>query len=388
VTSVSVTADELYSFICANAEEIDGEVICRASLWAELERRGIPRGPERQQLRVRLVKELEARGLLKRTHPRSRRLLLINPDPELLHPVRKESLKGLQDRMAFDSIKILKAPTHGFQHDERATRARLARLDTYFRSNVLDNKHFVCSSWGECETSISPDSTFKEGQLSHIGKHYDLQRAGQDLRVVVVGQEVAGKGKRRITMDERYAGVHNGSGLTRRFDGDQMHKRRNPHMRGTTLALRTIFGLPGTNHATEFLYLDEKSVHLFDCFALVNRLLCAAHLAGTSTGKSTKTMLNNCERHFQATLEILEPTIVIIQGIKVWKWSKNILVPVKKRSENLFECDLAGRRVMVAAFTHPSAWGPNRWDSPTSAYFKQVVRPTLRRALASPNDGA
>ncbi len=73
------------------------------------------------------------------------------------------------------------------------------------------------------------------------------------------------------------------------------------------------------------------------CFALVNRLLCAAHLAGTSTGKSTKTMLNNCERHFQATLEILEPTIVVIQGIKVWKWSKNILVPVKKRSENLFE---------------------------------------------------
>jgi uracil-DNA glycosylase len=98
-------------------------------------------------------------------------------------------------------------------------------------------------------------------------------------------------------------------------------------------------------------------------------------------------MLNNCERHFQATLEILEPTIVVIQGIKVWKWSKNVLVPIKKRSENLFECDLAGRRVMVAAFTHPSAWGPDRWDSPTSVYFKQVVRPTLRRALPSSNGG-
>jgi hypothetical protein len=197
---------------------------------------------------------------------------------------------------------------------------------------------------------------------------------------VVVGQEVAGKGKPRTTMDERYARVHDGSGLTLRFDSDEEHKRRNPHMRGTTLALRTILGLPGTEHSTEFLYLDDQSVHIFDCFALVNRLLCAAHLQGTSTGKSTTTMLNNCERHFQATLEILEPTIVVIQGIKVWKWSKKVLVPVKQRTENLFECELAGRRVMVAAFTHPSAWGPDRWDSPTSAYFQEVVRPTLQRA--------
>lgn len=356
----TVTADQLYRFICANAEEIDGEVICRASLWAELERRGIPTaGRERQKLRGHLVKELEARGLIKRTHPRSRRLLLINPEPEL---------------------------QHGLQHDERATRARLARLNTYFRSNVLNNKRFVCSSWRDCESSISLDSTFKEGQLSHVGKHYDLRNASQDLRVVVVGQEVAGKGKPRTTMAERYARIHDGSGLTSRFDGDREHKRRNPHMRGTTLALRSIFGLPGTDHDSEFLSLDGESVHIFDCFALVNRLLCAAHLESTSTGKSTKAMMNNCERHFRATLEILQPTIVVIQGIKVWRWSKSVLVPVKKRTENLFECELAGRRVMVAAFTHPSAWGPDRWDSPTSVYFRQVVRPTLRRASVSPSD--
>jgi hypothetical protein len=356
----TVTANQLYRFICANAEEIDGEIICRASLWAELERRGIPRGPERQQLRVRLVKELEARGLVKRIHPRSRRLLVLDTsraDPTALRPTARF-----------------------FAHDARGTKSRIKRLERYFAANVLDGKRFVCSSWAGCESSIGPDSTFKEGQLSHVGKHFDLSRDGRDLRVVVVGQEVAGKGKPRTTMAERYANVHDGSGISKRFVSDGGHERRNPHMRGTTLALRTIFELPGINHATEFLYLDEKSVHLFDCFALVNRLLCAAHLAGTSTGKSTKTMLNNCERHFQATLKILEPTIVVIQGIKVWKWSKNVLVPVKKRSENLFECDLAGRRVMVAAFTHPSAWGPDRWDSPQSPYFRDVVRPTLRRA--------
>lgn len=381
----TVTADQLYRFICANAEEIDGQIICRASLWAELERLGIPRGPERQQLRVRLVKELEARGLIERIHPRSRRLLVIDPDRELLDRIRKESRENFLGRMASWSepgaIEILRAPKHGFEHDERATRDRLARLDAYFRSNVLDNKRFVCSSWRDCEASISPGSTFKEGQLSHVGTHYDLERSGHDLRIVVVGQEVAGQGKPRITMAERYAGVHDGSGLTRRFEGDGEHRRRNPHMRGTTLALRSIFGLRGTDHATEFLYLHDESVHIFDCFALVNRLLCATHLQGTSTGKSTKTMLNNCERHFRSTLEILEPTIVVIQGIKVWRWSKNVLVPVKQQTENLFQCELAGRRVMVAAFTHPSAWGPDRWDSPTSDYFKNVVRPTLKRAV-------
>lgn len=67
--------------------------------------------------------------------------------------------------------------------------------------------------------------------------------------------------------------MHDGSGLTLRFDGDKDHERRNPHMRGTTLALRTIFGLSGSDHASEFLDVRGEQVHMFDCFALVNRLL-------------------------------------------------------------------------------------------------------------------
>ena len=224
-------------------------------------------------------------------------------------------------------------------------------------------------------------TTWPQKAISNRLTEVWARETGRPLRIVVVGQEVAGKGKRRITMPERYAGVHDGSGLARRFDGDGEHLRRNPHMRGTTLALKTIFGISGTDHATEFLYLGGENAHIFDCFALVNRLLCAAHLEGTSTGKATTTMLNNCERHFRATLEILEPTIVVIQGIKVWRWSQNILVPVKQRGPTLVECDLDGRRVMVATFTHPSAWGSDRWDSPHSTYFKEIVRPALRQAV-------
>jgi hypothetical protein len=92
-------------------------------------------------------------------------------------------------------------------------------------------------------------------------------------------------------------------------------------------------------------------------------------------------MFSNCERHFAATLEILEPTIVVIQGAKVWKWSQTVLTSVKKRGQALIECDVSGRRVLVAALKHPSARHPYRWDSPTSPYFRQVVQPTLRRTI-------
>ncbi len=380
----TVTADQLYRFIETNTEEIDGQAICRASLVQELTRLGIEPATVRQQLRIRLVKELEARGLVKRVNPRSRWLVVLNPDRHA--PTSQTSHDRFVDRMSYgdkpDAIEILAFPRRRYGCKQHRTETRLARLKDYMDSNVLAGKQFICGSWGECEGSSNPDCSFTEGQLSHLGKHFDLLKDGQPIRVVVVGQEVGASGHPRTTLPERYRTIHDGSGMNKRFVSDGDHKSRNPHMKGTTLALRAIFGTgSGTERDGEFINVDDRNVHLFDCFALVNRLICSAHLTGTSTGKSTRTMLRNCERHFQATLEILEPTIVVTQGIKVWRWSKNVLVPVKQPTENLFQCELAGRRVMVAAFTHPSAWGPDRWDSPQSTYFKETVRPTLERAM-------
>jgi hypothetical protein len=342
-----ITADELYGFILANAEEIDGVLICRVSLIEELRARGIDRS---QQVRVALVKELERRGLVRRPHPRSRSLILTEPSGGRFHA------------------------------DVARTQQRIARLREYMSGEVLRGKDFVCASWSDCESSIPAGCTFTEGQLSHVGKHFDLTKEGKPYRVVVVGQEVGGSG-RRVTLEERYERVHDASGLTQRFEGYRTHKRRNPHMRGTTLALREIFGGPGTDHETEFLDVDGQSVHLFDCFALVNRLLCASHVAATSNGKPTKTMLANCERHFAATMKILQPTLVVVQGVTVWRRSQRVLRPRQRLSDHFVECDLAGRLVLVGTFTHPSARAQHRWDSPTSAYFLNVVRPTLRSAV-------
>ena len=248
-------------------------------------------------------------------------------------------------------------------------------------TNVLDADQFVCPSANECKGSVPEDHEYTEGQLSHVGKHYDLYRADRPLRIVVVGQEVGARGKPHTDLNERYHDIHDRSGLERRFTNDGIHAGRSPHMRGTTLALRVVLGRGAdTDHEGECLELDGKPVHIFDCFALVNRLLCSAHVRG-ARGRPTGTMYSNCERHFTATLRILQPTLVIVQGKKVWARTRHVFSIRRALSGTLVECDLDARPALVCTFTHPSAWASNRWDSPRSSYFNEVVEPTLRLAL-------
>ena len=92
-------------------------------------------------------------------------------------------------------------------------------------------------------------------------------------------------------------------------------------------------------------------------------------------------MRSNCLEHFSATMDILEPTLVILQGKGVAKWSSEV-VPTKSRGEHLTEADNNGRRVLVCSFAHLSAREPQRWganlDSP---YLNEVVVPTLKKAV-------
>lgn len=371
----TVTADELYSFICEQAEDIDGQLVCRASLIAELRRRRVE-FPGR--VRKKLVKELTERGLVLRPHPRSTWLVVIDHAAS----IPKTSRERFIDRMSLGEPGAIEILSPRYEHNARATKRRIVELERYMTANVLAGKRFICTSQRECESSILPGCSFQEAYLSHVGSHYDLRRDGNDMRIVVVGQEVGKSDRTRVSVAERSARVL-ASGLETRFYAERGHRPRNPHMRGTTLALRAILGTgAGTDRAREFVEVARGPVHIYECFALVNRLLCSAHVTGTSQGRSTKTMLRNCERHFAATLEILQPTIVVIQGKRMWEWSQDVLIPVKKRGEALWECDLDGHRTLVATFTHPSARGEHRWDSPQSSYFREVVRPTLKRARA------
>jgi uracil-DNA glycosylase len=68
-------------------------------------------------------------------------------------------------------------------------------------------------------------------------------------------------------------------------------------------------------------------------------------------------MKRNCLRHFAATVEILEPTIMVLQGEGVQNWLGPVLGMTDDRTEHLADARVAGNRVLVCRFSHPSAHG-------------------------------
>ncbi len=280
-----------------------------------------------------------------------------------------------------------------FRSDAAATRARIARLHAYMERHVLRGERFCCRHGPECSGSVaSPGVIFSPGQLSHVGHRYDLSLAGAPLRVMVVGQEYGfaqipgrrGADQSRVSLEERYRMVHDVAGLRRRYYRDGAVQGRNPHMRGTTSALRVLFGTGlGSNPEGEFVRTTEgDSFYVFDAFALVNVLLCSAHTEGSSAGRSSTTMRRNCLEHFAATVRILEPTIVVLQGTGVQRWLRPIIRPHAEVTRYLARAGLAGHGTIVCRFSHPAARGALRWgDRLDAPYLLGVVEPTLRRAL-------
>ncbi|WP_445257353.1 hypothetical protein [Nocardioides aurantiacus] len=268
------------------------------------------------------------------------------------------------------------------------SRRRRQRLEQYTEQTLLDDE-FLCPHFESCRDSIQPGHQFREGTMSHVGHRYELVRNGKPLRVMVVGQESglpkdpASPWGRKVTMEARHDQVLD-SGMQRRYYTNPPHEGRNPHMRGTTSALRMIFGKGlGSDYDAEFVDpVNGRPFHLFEGFALVNRLLCSAGPVGTSNGKPTTTMFTRCADHFSATVSILEPTLVILQGRQVRKWAEPVFTPNRIFSDHLYEARSNGSRIMVCSFTHPSAHGALRWgDKLDAPYLINVVAPTIHQAL-------
>lgn len=77
--ALETTPEELYDFILENAEELDGQLVCRASIIAELKKRG---DPTPGATRTALVKELQSRGLVTRLNVRGRWLVIDDDHPD------------------------------------------------------------------------------------------------------------------------------------------------------------------------------------------------------------------------------------------------------------------------------------------------------------------
>lgn len=272
-----------------------------------------------------------------------------------------------------------------FTSDVVATQARIELVDEYMSEHVFGERGFVCAAAGACRRSVMvdragrarTDRNFAEGQLSHIGHHYDVCVDGQPMRVLVIAMET-GREDVGVSLEARRLQLAQSAALS--------FASRNPHMRGTTTALRLAFGRePGTDRDSELLRVgnDGSPVHLFDCYAMANIRLCSATVAGTSSSKGTAVMSGNCLRHLAATIAVLEPTLVIIQGIPVARDIEPLVSKRRNLTNELADVTLAGvPDVVLACFTHPSAKSVDQhWGRLTSAdYLWSTVVPTMRLA--------
>jgi hypothetical protein len=270
--------------------------------------------------------------------------------------------------------------TRRFVTDPKRTARRVRRLRRYTDAEVFGDHGFVCTSADECRASVfnkkaGASCCYWEGQLSYVGRHYDVSERGLPLRVLIIAMDT-GRPPAHVTLGDRRSQVATSAG--------KAYSSRNPHMRGTTSALRVVFGgKPGADRDGEHLNVGgSRPVHVFDAYAMANLRLCSATDGTSSRSVGTKTMSRNCLRHLAATITILEPTVCIAQGINVRKRLEPILDVETTVSSQLSQVRLAGQSCLLASFTHPSV--PNGWQHwgrlTSVPYLTDVVVPTLRLA--------
>lgn len=269
--------------------------------------------------------------------------------------------------------------TASFTTDAQATRRRLAALHAYYSAAVLDGDRFVCSSAAACETSAAkPGVGFYEAQGSAVGPWYDVWEDGVPTRVLVVPMET-GRPRTRVSVEERTAEVQ--------VLAQRRWRQWNPHMRGVGLALRLAFGR-GLGEDEDGLHLPtpDGPIHLLDAYAMANLLLCSAVQLGTVNSRSTPVMRRNCSRHLAATIDVLEPTLVISQGATVSAPVGSVVNVTDRHSERVATCLVNGRPFVWVDLHHPT----RLWSSLGHAYLHEVVAPaiTTGRAVARSLVGA
>jgi hypothetical protein len=256
------------------------------------------------------------------------------------------------------------------------TAERRERLAAYLQDHVMRNDAFICASEEGCRASRC-GKPFYEGQAPHLGRYYDLKIDGVERRIVTVGQEY-GSGERLFSLDQRTDEISK--------TGDISFGGRNPQMRGTTSLLRLLIGRD-TGHDKEGEALPvAPGATIFDGFAHVNALMCSAidewkEGDGPKPGQAGPLMYKNCTMHLIQILTILEPTIIVAQGISdVAKWLSVALGVTRQAGHQT--AMLNGKRVEFFAFVHPSARGYLYWGkSPSSKYLMDTVTPSIRQNI-------
>lgn len=284
-----------------------------------------------------------------------------------------------------------------YEVERAASKRRAKRLQTYLTKNVWDPStrrswsNFTCEFKDACKASAKESGAwFREAQGHSVGSCYELStRSGVPLRVLMVPME-AGGGDHYFSVEVRTNEVRK-SGRLPWYQDQPGGEFRNAHMKGVTLALRLAFNLryadrhdsPLLDHETERLsFTDDTDAHLFECFAMANLLLCSAvPKQGSQKSLANAVMRANCIQHLVATINILQPTLVISQGWSLVDTLWDSLCVTRQANLNvpdcyLTDCNLNGNPFAWVALYHPTRF----WSSINQPYFKETAVPAIRAA--------
>lgn len=256
-----------------------------------------------------------------------------------------------------------------FTTDKKTSQEYFSQMEKYMHRNVLtaDDK-FICKHKSDCAKSCEDEARdFHPGQLHHIGKFYDLKRDGKPFRVVVSGAEY-GRGDPPTSIQNRSAYMNCLDSL-------------NQHMRGTLCLLQLLFG-NNPDNANLKIEIGGKKTSIFKAFSLSNFILCSAIKGDSTSSAYTARTISNCQEHYQKMLEILEPQIVVLQGMRAWSFFYNRYneMDLNYRDAQIERIEVGGKPILILPLYHPSAPGLG-WGGAGYGTIKKYVQPAVKRLL-------
>lgn len=260
-------------------------------------------------------------------------------------------------------------------------------LNDYLVVNVDDGLTCRCPHVEICRADQKPGRKLAEGQLSYVGQYYALEANGRPLRVLIIGMQT-GEAGRHVTMAQRAVQVDNAAKGVRGFD--------TAHMRGTAVALDVVLGGDRSHH----VLVDGVLRHVHHCMAMANASLCSSTSVMNTdyatdvdrdrqrrSGEPVGRMYERCRSHLAATVDRLEPTIVIVEGRRgdhsetptssLLAVCDEVRFEARNAKGDVARCRRGGHRFAAVMLVHPTARGRHRWVEGSGSHAWPYVEPLL-----------
>ena len=264
------------------------------------------------------------------------------------------------------------------QQNIELTEKRINSLRVYFESELPEQKEKLVLQEYDLRT-VQP----------HIGEKYDcLVKDNKPFRLLVIGLEALSEND--FSLERRSAQI---------LAEATYPKKTNPHMKGTTLLLQYIIHDLLGYTLTDEEYIGEKNLynHIFNYFALSNWHITGCFKEGTNKQKRPAQMNKIAVQNFLKEVEILNPSIVILQSIKIdfqhytktfenrWIGSLVDRQPISTNVSDYIIYIPSKRnkyKFPVIRFYHPSNHQGKTY-SQNSRYFNDIIKPVLKEVIGN-----